>query len=841
MILYFAKHPTFDLIGTASTSQTDSIYFSDNGGQEGEYQSVAGGYRSYGATVYFRPDQSAHVKEMTAPGNYILYKDRNGDSAWLTILTCEHDPLSGYDTITAEDASMDLINETVGAYSAPKAMTIADYINLFVTDSGFEIGVNEIPTLTRTLKWESEEVTALNRILSVATQFDVELSFRFEISGLTAVKKYIDIRKRIGRDRRTELTVDSQLNNLVTSTDVDELYTSVYATGATPEGANQPISLKGYSWTDPDGRFVLKSDGSLRDPVANQSWSRLPAKDSLTGGFINRVKTYEAQTQATLLQSALNDLKQHNHPTVTYSVDIAILPDDIQVGDTVHLRDEKEQLFLTARVLELTYSYSTESGTATLGDYLIEASEVDPAYRALAEELAKQNKGKDGVGLKSSVVTYQAGTSGTTAPNGTWVANPPSVTGGNYLWTRTVWSYTDGTSETGYSVAKAGDMGKSVWSYPYDRGANRLENLWSDLKPTPTTANPPKVGDTIIDLTGNMYQITNVAVGTTQEGGGTFDYGPLLTSIKGAQGPKGDQGPKTFIKSATAPSTTDLPVNAVWVQPANGATPASAKTWDGANWQDTPIESSLIADNIIGKNITGSTFGNTSGTFSIDEDGNINGALLSGYEIKSTFSKSPLDLVTNEDNLTGSGTVDIKNGTYSVDGTIDQQTSQAFRNYLGPAGIFTNLSNNGSATNMASLSKGELYLYYHDGGATYTGVIDGQIASQIDNIGMLLWQGKTQLGDNQSITPRVPLSQCLNGWKIGLAIDGGNRFFWYYLSKEKALEAPNLGHLVPIFDFNAGGGGQYYYVSDTKLTGNTSINLNNSVGSNYYIYEIRAF
>lgn len=67
--------------------------------------------------------------------------------------------------------------------------------------------------------------------------------------------------------------------------------------------------------------------------------------------------------------------------------------------------------------------------------------------------------GKDGVGIKSTTIAYQASTSGTTAPTGTWVANPPSVAGGNYLWTRTVWTYTDGTSETGYSVAKAGEKG----------------------------------------------------------------------------------------------------------------------------------------------------------------------------------------------------------------------------------------------------------------------------------------------------------------------------------------------------------------------------------------------
>ncbi|MCP8876506.1 hypothetical protein LOX59_00215 [Latilactobacillus curvatus] len=67
--------------------------------------------------------------------------------------------------------------------------------------------------------------------------------------------------------------------------------------------------------------------------------------------------------------------------------------------------------------------------------------------------------GKPGVGIKSTTITYQASASGTTAPTGTWVSSPPSVPGGNYLWTRTVWSYTDNTSETGYSVAKAGEKG----------------------------------------------------------------------------------------------------------------------------------------------------------------------------------------------------------------------------------------------------------------------------------------------------------------------------------------------------------------------------------------------
>ena len=41
-----------------------------------------------------------------------------------------------------------------------------------------------------------------------------------------------------------------------------------------------------------------------------------------------------------------------------------------------------------------------------------------------------------------------------------WGSTIPSVPAGQYLWTKTTWSYTDNTSETGFSVAKMGDTGQ---------------------------------------------------------------------------------------------------------------------------------------------------------------------------------------------------------------------------------------------------------------------------------------------------------------------------------------------------------------------------------------------
>lgn len=69
--------------------------------------------------------------------------------------------------------------------------------------------------------------------------------------------------------------------------------------------------------------------------------------------------------------------------------------------------------------------------------------------------------GKDGVGLTGTAVSYVLSTSGTTTPTSGWSSTVPTLVKGRYLWTRSVWSYSDGSSETGYSVAYIGTDGSS--------------------------------------------------------------------------------------------------------------------------------------------------------------------------------------------------------------------------------------------------------------------------------------------------------------------------------------------------------------------------------------------
>ena len=101
--------------------------------------------------------------------------------------------------------------------------------------------------------------------------------------------------------------------------------------------------------------------------------------------------------------------------------------------------------------------------TKTVWTYTDDTSETGYQKTYVAKDGNNGNDGiagKDGVGIKKTTITYAVGTSGTTAPTSGWNSQVPNVPAGQYLWTKTVWTYTDNTNETGYSVSKMGEKGE---------------------------------------------------------------------------------------------------------------------------------------------------------------------------------------------------------------------------------------------------------------------------------------------------------------------------------------------------------------------------------------------
>lgn len=145
----------------------------------------------------------------------------------------------------------------------------------------------------------------------------------------------------------------------------------------------------------------------------------------------------------------------------------------------------------------------------------------------------KGDRGNDGTSVKITAksVTYQSSTSGTTTPTGDWVANLPTVAKGQYLWTKTVVTYSDGNSTTAYSVAYQGMNGTNGQNGSPGRGVKSTEvtyQIWSNGTSTPTgtwASSPPATSAskpylwtrTIITYTDNSTS-TSYSVGSTPEG-----------------------------------------------------------------------------------------------------------------------------------------------------------------------------------------------------------------------------------------------------------------------------------------------------------------------------------
>lgn len=317
--------------------------------------------------ISFTPETTDKAKEFFKVGNYVLYIDLNGKHEWMTILKSTHNPLTQIRTLECEDAGLDLLNETVSDYKADKAYNVAHYIERFTYDSGFKIGLNEIPKLTRKLEWEGE-ATALERIQSVATQFDnAEIEFRFEFIGNQLSQRYIDIKKKRGTTDFHRMYVNKDIHSIVVEEDIYQLVNAIYATGGTEEGKEQPINLKGFTWTDPEGRFVLnKTSGIIRDTQNIKQWSR----DNTNSHYFLQHKQWETTNKTTLVNNVVSHLKKYSQPVTNYIVDIANIPDILQVGDTVELVDENEKLYLSSRVQQLTFRYESNTCEAVLSDFV---------------------------------------------------------------------------------------------------------------------------------------------------------------------------------------------------------------------------------------------------------------------------------------------------------------------------------------------------------------------------------------------------------------------------------------------------------------------------------------
>lgn len=312
--------------------------------------------------------------------------------------------------------------------------------------------------------------------------------------------------------------------------------------------------------------------------------------------------------------------------------------------------------FLGQDQLSSGVAYSLESATgitttinATTGAYSITAISADigvAIYKAVYSGITirkqvmvvKAAQGASGVGLTTTTITYQAGTSGTTAPTGTWSTTVPTVPAGQFLWTRTVWEFSDGTSKTGYSISKAGETGAT---------GNGIAS--SAITYASSTSG------TTVPTSGWQATIPTVAEGSFLWTRTIFTYtnGNTNTSYAVAkQGEKGD--PTGILAQSTVPTAAQRYVGMLWKNTgASGYINGATYRWNGSAFELYIFTA---------ENMSVSNLAAISANLGTITAGTLNGTTING----STFINS---FTYTEGSVTYTGTTTIENGNVIISRT----------------------------------------------------------------------------------------------------------------------------------------------------------------------------
>lgn len=262
--------------------------------------------------------------------------------------------------------------------------------------------------------------------------------------------------------------------------------------------SNPPILVKGkYLWTKTQWMYTdLSSETGYQKTYIPQNGSNgndgLPGKDGV--GIVNTTIEYLKHTNGQIVPNAKyyssfnwNNLTLSQHLEYDFVQDLTL----IKNGKHVKYTDLTVGEIVTDRTGEL---FPIKEIFGTGGD------DINPGY----------------VNLKPSI--------------GKWNKNIPTVNPGEYLWTKTVWSYTDNTNETGYSVSKIGEQGpqgvKGETGAKGDRGEKGDRGLQGPQGATgpvgPQGLQGPKGDQGIPGVKGadGKTQYTHIAYADTVSGSG---------------------------------------------------------------------------------------------------------------------------------------------------------------------------------------------------------------------------------------------------------------------------------------------------------------------------------
>ena len=273
--------------------------------------------------------------------------------------------------------------------------------------------------------------------------------------------------------------------------------------------------------------MAIKSSDQISIVDITDAYSVILTNDSYTfPGTVNAAKAGSCTTQIIAMRGAEQVAASVNLSSVTKPTGITVTKDSDATSPTLTITASTS--FTTAGVVKIPV---VVDGDITINKEFSVAIAFTGQTGQTGPQGPQGETGATGNGVASVAITYQAGSSNTTPPTGTWSNTPPTVSEGQYLWTKIVFTYTDATtSDPLYSVAKQGVSGSSAQWYT---GTGITGTSTSPTSFSGSGVASAKVGDMYLNT--STYSTYRCTVG----GAPAAAKWVYVNNIKGQ---KGDQG-----------------------------------------------------------------------------------------------------------------------------------------------------------------------------------------------------------------------------------------------------------------------------------------------------------
>ena len=300
-------------------------------------------------TFEFTTVSNERTSKYTVAGNYVAFKFKNKIKMFQIMETKEEHQEALYKSCYCEIAGLELINNVIREREIPSA-NVRQFFEIALADTDWRLGIVDAAlVLSSNIKIE-RATNVYSLIQEHLSTFDMEIEYRFEMTGNRISGMYIDVYKSRGRDTGFRFEYGENVSGVSKQVDMSELCTAMVGIG------KDNIDFKSVEWgADMPALKPLNQD-FIVDVEAHKIWNN-------NGSYL--MGTYTAQTESPheLLTLTWNELQRRKQPKMTYDIQVEMLQgydDEINIGDTVKVIDNDyiPALHLTARIGRLELSFT---------------------------------------------------------------------------------------------------------------------------------------------------------------------------------------------------------------------------------------------------------------------------------------------------------------------------------------------------------------------------------------------------------------------------------------------------------------------------------------------------